>query len=51
MRDPCVILSGLIRMIGEFELLGWHFVTMSSPCLSYFIGLTCTYLMFILFAV
>ena len=31
MRDPCVILFGPIQMIGEFELLRWHFVMISSP--------------------
>ena len=45
MRVQCVILFGLIQMIGKFELLGVDF----SP-FCYFFGL-CTYLMFVLFSV
>ena len=44
MRVQCVILFGLIQMIGKFELLGVYF----SP-FCYFFGL-CTYLMFVLFS-
>ena len=49
MRDPCVILSGLIRMIGEFELLGWQFVTICSPLfiLLYWFNMHLSYVYFI----